>query len=106
MPSLRLELWTLAGFICLELNLIYKFLFWTVEQAAYTKYQYDPNTIIYNQPSKMQEVEQTQPARHQSMKPMLSFTYYVRYDGTIHKYFKILFNLYFYLILYYTIWLI
>jgi len=51
----------------------------------------------------MQEVEQTQPARHQSMKPMLSFTYYVRYDGTIHKYFKILFNLYFYLILYYTI---
>jgi hypothetical protein len=38
----------------------YKFLFWTVEQAAYTKYQYDPDTIIYNQLSKMQEAKQTQ----------------------------------------------
>jgi hypothetical protein len=38
----------------------YKFLFRTVEQATYTKYQYDPDTIIYNQPSKMQEAKQTQ----------------------------------------------
>jgi len=38
----------------------YKFLFWTAEQAAYTKFQYDPDNIICNQPSKMQEAEQTQ----------------------------------------------
>ena len=37
----------------------YKFLFWIDEQAAYTKYQYDPDTIIYNQPSQMQEAKQT-----------------------------------------------
>jgi len=66
----------------------YKLLFWTVEQATHTKYQYDPDTTIYNQPSKMQEAKQTHTtkwykrgggtAKHQPMKPMLSFTYYVK----------------------------
>jgi len=54
----------------------------------------------------MQEAEQTQTIYKTSIHEAYAiFHQYVRYDGTIHKYFKILFNLYFYLILYYTIWL-
>ena len=116
MPSLRLELWTLASYICLELNLSF-----TKFSSEQLNKQHIQNTSMIqtplsttNPPKCKKQNKLTQPNDTKGvgelqninpwnlccLSPIMS-----RYDDTIHKYFKISFNLYFYLILFYTIWL-
>jgi len=112
MPSPRLELWTLASYICLELNL--SFINFSSKQLNKQHIQnismiQTPLTTTnppkckkqnkLGQPHdiKKKNLQDINPWSIRYLSPTMS-----RYDSTIHKYFKISFNLYFssYFILY------